>query len=462
MMIDNDFLVDKKIKEKLRKENNIVPQSIHQIIMETGSKLPKRRYSKSIIKYAVASLLIFTVGFTSLGVTNPAYAQNIPVIGSVFKTLNQMIFSNYDNYSSDLNISSIYNGYKITVNTVAYDGISLTMAYTLTSKSPLPFNPTFVEISFKINEKAYNHANVSIISGKLSKDKKTFNGIVETYISGNNYMPTEIPDKTSTAYLDIPPDKFNLKININSFWNLNKSKGKGELAYDTLKGDWNFNTFITNEKLKGKVKEIKTAINLDKVEKGWRINKLITTPLNTILLGTASDFNKFIGFIVYDNNGRELIRKGTAGGGMGLINYFMLSYNEIYKDTKALTFIPYLAKNKPNTPFEDYSVNLNLNGKTIIPIGKHGNLEITKVEVSNGKTNIYYKSLLGLQFKPENIVDKSTNEKIYIKRPVKYLKANHEYVVSIDTALKNKKYIIQCSNRDLKIFDDQKFTIAIK
>jgi hypothetical protein len=357
-MIDNDSFIDKKIKEKLMNEINIVPQSIHNIITETGRNITIKRTSKSLLKYVVASLLIFTVGFTTLGITNPTYAQKIPVIGSIFKTLDQMLnpnyyypqtlYYNYDKYSSVLNISSIYKGYKVTIKEVAYDGISLTMAFTITSKSPIPIKPDGVSMDLEINGENFIHNNSGILTGSLSEDKKTFNGITEAFLTKNNKLPTsyiqtKIHDKTSTNYINIP-DKFNLKINIISFYKARNINGVW--THDKFSGNWNFNTLITNEKLKGKIKEIQTVINLDKYEKGFRMNKLIITPLNTTLLGTSPIiFNNQVNFFVSDNYGRELPSKCICLDGISSPYYYMFNYKEIDKDVKSLTFIPYRYKN---------------------------------------------------------------------------------------------------------------------
>lgn len=460
--MDNYFSTDKKIKEKLLSENNIVPQTIHQLFLESGSKLTMKRKKRFTLKYLVASILLVVVGFTSLGVANPIFAQGLPVIGSVFKQLNQMLYSNYDDYSSDMNISSTDHGYKVTINKVAYDGISLAMAYTITSKAPLPIHPDSVEMNFEINGKVYWSQVVGNLSGKLSKDKKTFHGIVETILAQNNSTPSQTQGKISTDYVEILPDKFHLKINIQSF-DINTTQYE-KFVNDRITGRWSFNMFVTNEKLKGKVKEIKTAINLNTIDKDLSVTKLITTPLNTILQGTIFNYDHDIDFLIYDNDGRRLLGKGGGIGEMGLTTCFSYTYKEIYKGTKSLTFIPYELLKTPKTEQPQLlSADLNLNGKTNIPISRNGSLEITKVEVKNGKTNVYYRTTHGFRARPDTIVDKTTNKKFHIINTDKYLKSNDEYVVSFDTTLKNEKYLIQYYYfENIKTFDDQKFTIMIE
>lgn len=442
-MIDNEFLMDDKIKKRLRLENSVIPENIHQIIVETGNKLPTRKRSRRGVKYLATALLIIIFGLTTVGMTNPSYARNIPLIGSVFKALDSVLYSKYNSYATDLNITKESNGYKMTLNTVAYDGIYLTIAYTVKSDCVFPFEPTGFTINYLINGKQMDQMNTSVISGKLSADKKTYKGVAETILNSSD--ATELAGHAGRS------NKFNLDINIVKMY---FSKMFGNITtYKTINGPWSFSTSITNQKSKGKICEQVINVNLDSIEKGMKLNKLVLTPLNTILQGTNSNDPWKYNYIVYDDKGRVFPMKNNAGGDN---LSFQMSFKGIYSDTKTLTFIPYMYKKRVVHTPKLISNDLNIKGKTNISLGKHGNLIVNKVEVVNGETKLYYKCKLGYIVAPMVIEDKDTGEQINLKDINKSSENEDAYVVTFNGAIGNKKYIVKHNDYDDTIINSPK------
>jgi len=285
-------------------------------------------------------------------------------------------------------------------------------------------------------------------NGKFSSDKKTYRGMAEVYLTNiNSLQPIDIPDK------------FKLDINIKKI--IDNKVDSTEKINNEIAGIWNFSTGVTSEKLKGKVKELSCNVNLDKIEKGAKINKLTLTPINTILEGmNLKDLNG-LGFLVYDDKERILPFKtiGTLGGGE--LNNVRMSFKESYNDASTLTFIPYRLKEYKAAKL--YDADLNIKGDTLISLGKYGELRITKIDASNGETKVYYKCKYGSFIAPVRIVDKESGEDFKLKNIPEYLAEKGEYVVTFDKALQEKSYTVQYQNLDdiITIFDDLKFTVDV-
>lgn len=186
----------------------------------------KKRKMKSWKKnVAVASVLI-GLSTTTLGLTFPAYAKNIPVIEDIFrffdngrtessidskdvKNEEKGLYYNYKKFSNEINITKESNGVKITVNDAVFDGKTVSITYSIESEQDLGEN-AFID-----------GPDIEGI-GAMGGSGKT------TKIDSNNYVGiltlSNLEDKT----LDVA----NIKWNINSIQNPDNQT--------EIKGDWNF------------------------------------------------------------------------------------------------------------------------------------------------------------------------------------------------------------------------------
>lgn len=450
-MLDKDFLIDDRIKERLKEENGVIPGNIELMIKETGSKLSKRRNSTIIIKRVAAVFLALFIGVGVFGVTMPSYAKDIPIIGSIFKTLDKNLYAKYDEYSLKIGMSQESNGVKVTVNNVVYDGMGLCIDYTVEAKEPMKIEPNSMTVQLKVNGKKTMVVGTCATEGVFSSDKKTYRGMAEAFLK----------DISSSENIEIP-EQFDLGISIKGMYDRHKM-GSDQQENNEIAGVWNFTTQVTSEKSKGKVKEIGCNVCLDKLENGMKVSKLTLSPLNTTLEGINLKKVDGFGFIVYDDKERGLPLKTIASGSDKQSEYFRLSFKESYGDTKTLTFIPYILNLKENKEIKISSVDLNIKGETILPLGKYGDLRITKVDAANGETKVYYKCKYGSFIAPGRIIDKESGDYINIKSHIQHLGDKGEYVVTFDKALGNKSYTVQYQKLDdvVTIFDDLKFTIDI-
>lgn len=145
----NENYMDEIIKRELKKETIEVPEDIKSKINDTIVNLNTRKKKKTKLKIAVSVAAIF-VAFLTLGITMPAYAQNIPIIGSIFKLLDNGVYEEYDEYSSDINVTKESNGVKVTISSIVYDGIDLNVAYTVERDEPIKSNPHILGKDFFI------------------------------------------------------------------------------------------------------------------------------------------------------------------------------------------------------------------------------------------------------------------------------------------------------------------------
>lgn len=225
----------------------------------------KKRKMKSWKKnVAVASVLI-GLSATTLGLTFPAYAKNIPVIEDIFrffdngrtesstdsndvKNEEKGLYYNYKKFSNEINITKESNGVKITVNDAVFDGKTVSITYSIESEQDLGEN-AFID-----------GPDIEGI-GAMGGSGKT------TKIDSNNYVGiltlSNLEDKT----LDVA----NIKWNINSIQNPDNQT--------EIKGDWNFDFSLNAVDSTMQISDSSSEQNGVKVN----IEKISVTPMSFIV-----------------------------------------------------------------------------------------------------------------------------------------------------------------------------------
>ncbi len=277
-----DKLIDKIIKDKVNNEDIKIPESIdlklknaYEIIEKTDIKVEKKKlYSKKKIikRTALAAGLIF--GFLGFATINPAFAENIPGIGSLVKYLNNAYSfnSNMGKYADSKNIVQNKNNMEVSLESVIYDESSLKFIYTVTSKEKLQWGVQMRNTSLKINGKEimkrdktdWRKDNEDRIDDVKIEDIKDGG---QKYAVINNY--------------DISDLKLDKDINID--WTINEihlHDGK----YN--KGPWNFKFKTSKEKLMGDTKVINVNHEYDVEGYKYTLDKIIITPIEMKVLAT--------------------------------------------------------------------------------------------------------------------------------------------------------------------------------
>lgn len=455
-MKNNDDLFDKDIRNRLKMENMKVPEEINKKIDDIINNLGKRKRNYKKASGICAACIVGTI---ILGVTMPTYAQNIPVLRKIFERFDSMTYENYDKYASDLNITKESNGYRVTINKIVYDTLDLEIFYTIQSDKPLEDGLDLLDIKLEIN----NNFISSGFGGRGEKvDDFTYVGVKDYSIASEKFTQGEIKKNILGEDIKIP-NNFDLNINISSLGNIKEDV--------KIEGDWNFNIPISDELVRENIKEQNLNIDLGDELKGVELNKLIQTPINTVLQVTETrdlhDYNN-LSFVIFDDKGRYLYSK--SGTGIGDVDKnenskLFTSYNfkEVYDDSKSLTIITYIQRENMNkkddsnevTFPKEFKEKLNLNGETEIKLD-NGEIysKIKKIESVEKGTRLYYESKYSIYGAPSYIINNETGEKIepignkeggYTEN-IKYVSGN-EFYVDFPEELIGNNYTVVFSDR---------------
>lgn len=458
-----DLLIDDILREKASSETLCLPEDLDMKIKQTLAGLQNRkRKNNKLTKRAAAAAAIITVIVISLSAVFPAYARNLPIISSVFEFLSEknLIDRDYVEYSSDLNLSKVSNDVKVTINSIVYDGIDLSITYTVESKEEMKREPHILDKEFKINGKVKSFGSGG--TGKLINNK-TYVG-VDSFQVANDYLPEEIKKDIVGGTVEIP-DNFIMNLDIRAFSN-------------GISGEWNFRFKVSKDKIQGKVKEIKSSIDLSQIRADLKVMGVIFTPINTVLrtVEDNTNDNDMIDFIAFDDKERGFELKHASANGSPEVNqaYWEYIFSNVYEDTSSVTFIPvtyskeYKEKEKisnGNVKIELKEVPLNLTGTATLSQGRLGEYKITQIEFLDGKTLVHYEctNLLATKYPYYlTIIDSKGKEYDFKREFVK--KEGNEFIAEIEPLSKDEQYKLSGFDYEkmYEVREDLKFTIDLK
>ncbi|WP_026885644.1 DUF4179 domain-containing protein [Clostridium beijerinckii] len=113
--------------------------------------------NKGIAVAVLCCLLIGGVG--TLGVAYPSYSAEIPIVGDIFRFIDNGRTGAYDKYREYADVvgaTQESNGIKVTIKDAIFDGKTLTYTYEITSDKDLGDNPFFNMNGPRITIKDYN------------------------------------------------------------------------------------------------------------------------------------------------------------------------------------------------------------------------------------------------------------------------------------------------------------------
>jgi len=461
--MSKEMLLDDIIKEKASSEKLVLPEELNIKISDTINSLPNKRKSKVRIKKTVTAAVITLAALTCLGVVFPTYARNVPFLGSAFQFLsgNNKIDREYVEYSSDINVSKTSKNVKITINNIVFDGVDLSIGYTVESKNEFKKKPAIFAYELNINGQAMTSPADG--SGDFI-DKHTYVGI-DNYHLVNRYLQEENKENISDEGVKIP-DNLLIDLNIGSL-------------FDGTNGKWDFKFNISTDKLKGKTKEVKTSIDLSEIDNSLKIDQVIFTPVNTAIRCTTDNLRKIqaASYMAFDDRGRSLPGKNLSrlySDAAGKI-YWQHTFKNIYEGTKSVTFIPITFTKEYNEKIEssreDYKdhskeVSLSLDGTTILSQGIFGEYKISKVELFEDKTLIHYECTKYIPaISHDGFIVKDKSGKIYnLKNITPVEEGSNKFIAEVDPLSKDKKYILSSGDLEKRfdIREDLKFTVEIK
>lgn len=181
--------------------------------------LKRNRKFKTGWKVAVAAGFLIIGGVVTIGITNPAYASEIPVIGDIFRFLNNGKTGVYDKYkenASEINMSRECNGVTVTIKDAVFDGQTITYTYEIKSDKDLGEKPFISKGGPILTVDGYmGGAGGGSITEKVGEN---------TYIGQDNDT------------LNKEMDEVKFKINIREISDMAGKEGEDK----SVKGNWDF------------------------------------------------------------------------------------------------------------------------------------------------------------------------------------------------------------------------------
>ncbi|MBE0447186.1 MAG: DUF4179 domain-containing protein [Actinobacteria bacterium] len=327
----SEIYTDEQIRKLLNKINEkgdveVSPQ-FHKRVQDTLNSLPQRRSNrKRLAKVSALVASFLMISAIAIGSLNPTFATDIPVIGSVFKHLNNIQNSIYDDYAVGVGESQTSKGITVTVNDVAFDGKRVIVGYIIKFEKPF----TFKDIPDGWEDKIFAWDELKLTIGR-NRLKAYANTIYGQYTDSNTFMGVGKYDliapnpEDRTEDVTIPQQPIDAILKISMISDNRKSGLDSE-----IKGKWNFKFQLTKDNAIADVKVVEPKISV-KTEFGEiKFNKVRISPFSTdieyeapqdpILGGYEyNDDRSYLSpgiWVVTDDTGKEL--KWEAEYGLGL------------------------------------------------------------------------------------------------------------------------------------------------
>ncbi|MBU3183308.1 DUF4179 domain-containing protein [Clostridium estertheticum] len=241
----NDVNIDESEMDEYE-VNNIGVSSIEKLrikkTLRNAIKKNKPGHKKAIIAAGLFFAMIGCAG--TIGIANPTYATDIPIVGDIFRFLDNDRTGVYDKYkenANEINVTKESNGNSITIKDAIFDGRTLTYTYEIKSNKDLGKNPSFGGDGIEIED--YRGG----LTGSAGAQRVNKN----TYVGQDTYTIDEQREKIN----------FQLKIKRIS----DGSNGEVKEANEAT-GNWKFKISLPA------LKSTKQAVNKGIEKEGIKIN----------------------------------------------------------------------------------------------------------------------------------------------------------------------------------------------
>ncbi|AJH61030.1 DUF4179 domain-containing protein [Bacillus cereus] len=236
----NDIDIDEKELEEIEAseiEKEKVKRNLKQSIR---TKKKMKSWKKGV---AAASILV-GLSVATLGIGFPTYAGGLPIVGDIFRFLDNGrtgLYENYKEFSTELNMTRDSNGVKVTINDAVFDGRTITITYSIESDKDLGEKPNI-----------FGYPQVMGFNGGGGSSQVT-------KVGEKKYVGMTTMSGNSSKRLDVA----------NVWWNMEEI----ELDYkgNSIKGNWNFALSLKameskEVKVNGVSENKLIKVNIDKME----------------------------------------------------------------------------------------------------------------------------------------------------------------------------------------------------
>ncbi|HDR4372028.1 TPA: DUF4179 domain-containing protein [Bacillus cereus] len=327
----NDIDIDEKELEEIEAseiEKEKVKRNVKQSIR---TKKKMKSWKKGV---AAASILV-GLSVATLGIGFPTYAGGLPIVGDIFRFLDNGRTGLYENsktdagkimephynykqYTTVLNMTKESKGIKITINDAIFDGKTVSINYSIESNRDLGENPSTLDFL------TIKGAGTQSGSNKITKvaDRK-YTGLI----------------KTSSDLVGSKETIVNVEWNVQSIAILETE--------EEIKGDWNFNI-----NLKG-IKNKETLIGGSTEKDGVKVNmeRMEITPISFILYYNQEVSQKIRGvwdgvdvdLEVRDDLGNQYYGEGNGGSGEDSYNFnWSKTFQQLNENATKLIITPHV------------------------------------------------------------------------------------------------------------------------
>lgn len=291
-----------------------LPEGIDESI-DRGIKMAVRDKCKkksSRIKKVFGGIAVGVIITSGIGISNPALARKIPIIGGLFEIVQDKaeFKGDYTSYVQKVGKSVTSNGVTVTLDEYVCDGKSIYTTYKVVSETPFKY----IRYNYDpVIDKKITKEEADKLIGTDLKDKSTTklsfsnevsngNGkgrLVGRYMDENTFIGVQKYDLRNLKNI---PDNFEFENNITELTSLSWRMGEPDQVF---KGKWNFKIPVKVDK--SAVKEIK--VNEEK--EGLGLKKITVTEFEIIVdyinkYGLKASPENSLWVRVKDEKGNEL------------------------------------------------------------------------------------------------------------------------------------------------------------
>lgn len=320
---------------------------------------------KDRIKFKkVAAVCLLVGGMSIFNIAQPVFAENIPIIGTVFEKINTSLGINknskdYVKYAQNINKVVEDKGIEVKVTeAILDDHKNLILCYEIKNKKGFSTEEKKIleettasvrlggikRVSFQPNynispEKAEKILPLLSKDGKMMDLQESGGDIVGKFIDDNTFIGKSEYDLSSFGTV---PNKFKIKFDINKIdfffgttLDNNTKKINTFTPLKDLEGKWNLEFAVT----KSKIKDTKT-VKPNILSESIIINEVIITPF-TMDISAKVDFSKISKLKVIDENNKEYTDYNTINKKETDPKFTEITFRfmDINKDVKKLKLI---------------------------------------------------------------------------------------------------------------------------
>lgn len=308
----------------------------------------KKNKMKVWKKSAMAAAIIASLSVATIGLTFPTYASSIPVVGDIFRFLDNGrtgLYDEYKEYSTEMNMIKESKGIKVTINDAIFDGETVSLTYTIESDKDLGEDP-------------FIHGNPDFKGSKGMAGSSRISKVDKNYYVGI-YRATDL-NRTDE-------DKVKIKWNLDSIIIPEKK--------EEIKGNWSFAFALNATDRKVQLSDHSSEQDGVKVN----IEKISVTPMSFIVyydqVVSEKVRNKWHGVDVdleiKDDLGNSY--SGESNGGSGDSEGYFMSWSKTFEklnqNATKLIITPHITL-REYTSDNFGSVEITKDGPREIPIPK--------------------------------------------------------------------------------------------